>query len=184
MSYKTILIIGLFFCLASCSTTQKKVEGAIAGKAETKKDIYTTIQRIAEALPLTPQEAADFFSSLDSVKLKTFRNVQSQQFQYGTYTVFYEQPAKGKKLKGVGIDLDTASHVNMKRLGEQLNAKWHSADLIEIKAGKIHYSTEYLDSTKRKKEIHITIGLSYQENEKQNEITFIGIDCAKEEAKD
>lgn len=179
MKLTNFLTFGLFLCLLSCSTTGKKAQETADKKASKKNDIYTCIHKIAEALPLTQQEASDFFANLDSVKLKKFRNAPNQQFQYKFYTVFYEQPGKGKLLRGVGIDLDTTSHVNMKHLGEQLNAKWHSADLIEIKAGKVHYSTEYVDSTKKKKQIHITIGLSDRESEKENEITFIGIDSEK-----
>src|SRR3569832_2121320 len=140
----------LFFVLVflSCSPTNRKTQAANDSKQESKGDVYTSIQKIAEALPMTEQEAIDFFNNLDSLKQKSFRNTQGQQFQYKAYTVFYAQPRKGKTLKGVGIDLDSTSHLLMDQLADRMNAKWHSADLIEVQAGKIHYTADYLDSKK------------------------------------
>jgi hypothetical protein len=162
-------------CFFSCSTTGKKTEqmDEVKGDSE-RRDIYQCIQQIAEALPMNAKESLDFFADLDSIKMKTPRSSQNQQFQYGTFTVFYVLPSKGG-LQSVGIDLDTSSHVNMERLGKQLGTKWHSADLIEVEAGKVHYSADYIDSKKVKKGIHITIGLSHQPNEKDNEVRFINI---------
>jgi hypothetical protein len=166
----------LVLCFFSCSTTEKKAEETANEKVDSlKHDVYQNIQRIAEALPMSTKESLDFFADLDSIKLKTPRSSQSQQFQYENYTVFYALPSKGI-LKSVGIDLDTSSHVNMEQLGKQLGIKWHSADLIEVEAGKVHYSTEYIDSKKVIKGIHITIGLSHQANERDNEVRFINID--------
>ena len=179
MKNTSILLFLSFFIFSTCSTTNKNAHETLDAKAEFKRDIYTNILNIAESLPLTSKEASDFFAALDSVKLKKFRNSQSQQFQYKTFTVFYEQPGKGKKLRGVGIDLDTTSHVNMEQLGKRLNSKWHSTNLVEVKAGKIHYTADYLDSKKMKKKIHVTIGLSNSKNSK-NEIAFIGIDMEQE----
>lgn len=176
-----LLIIGFL----SCSTADKKAEQADGVKVDTLKQrtIYENIQLIAEKLPMNRKDAIDFFDELDSIVIKTPRYGPSQQFQYKTFTVFYEQPVKGI-IKSVGIDLDTASHVNMALLGRQLGIKWHSADLIEVEAGKVHYSTDYYDSKKVKKAIHITIGLSYQPDEKDNEVTFINMEAVeKQESK-
>jgi hypothetical protein len=175
MRKNNFTLICLFLCFLSCSPSHDKAESIPEIKSETK-NIYSSIQQVADALPMTQEESFNFFSNLDSIKLKTFRNSQSQQFQYPEFTVFYELPRRGKQLNGVGIDLDTNSHVNMEELGKQLNATWHSAELIEVKEAKIHYTADYLDAKKQKKKIHITIGLSYHENEAENEITFIGID--------
>lgn len=174
---KTLFILMLFACcFFSCSTAEKNTEQTDELNANSlKPDIYQRIQQIAEALPMTAKESVDFFADLDSVQLKTPRSSPNQQFQYGTFTVFYAMPGTGK-LRSVGIDLDTASHVNMEQLGNQLGTKWHSADLIEVEAGKVHYSADYIDSKKVKKGIHITIGLSHQPNEKDNEVRFINID--------
>jgi hypothetical protein len=176
-----LLILGFL----SCSTADKKTKQMdvdMVSMDTLKHSVYRNIQLIAEALPMKTKDALDFFDDLDSIVVKTPRSGQSQQFQYKTFTVFYEQPAKGI-VKSVGIDLDTASHVNMEELGKQLGVKWHSADLIEVEAGKVHYSTDYMDSKKMKKGIHITIGLSHQPDEKNNEVTFINIatDERKEE---
>jgi hypothetical protein len=166
------LVIGFL----SCSTADKETEQPDAAKADAlKRNVYQNLQLIAETLPMPTKEAADFFDDLDSIVMKTTRYGQSQQFQYKTFTVFYEQPAKGI-VKSVGIDLDTTSHVNMGQLGKQLGTKWHSADLIEVEAGKVHYSADYIDAKNVKKQIHITIGLSHQPNEKDNEVTFINIE--------
>jgi hypothetical protein len=172
------LIIGFL----SCSTADKKAEQANDVKVDTlkRRTIYENIQLIAEALPMNRKNAIDFFDELDSIVIKTPRYGPSQQFQYKTFTVFYEQPAKGI-IKSVGIDLDTASHVSMAQLGKQLGIKWHSADLIEVEAGKVHYSTDYFDSKKIKKVIHITIGLSYQPDEKDNEVTFINMNAEEKQ---
>jgi hypothetical protein len=167
-----LLVIGFL----SCSTADKKTEQTDEVKTDTlRHDIYKNIQLIAEALPMKTKEASDFFDDLDSIVAKTPRYSQSQQFQYKTFTIFYELPAKGI-VKNIGIDLDTASHVNMKQLEKQLGTKWHSADLIEVEAGKVHYSADYIDAKKVKKQIHITIGLSHQPNEQNNEVTFMNIE--------
>jgi hypothetical protein len=175
---KSLCFLMLFaLCFFSCSTTEKKIGQADEVKADSlRHDIYQCIQQIAEALPMNAKESLDFFDDLDSIKMKTPRSSQNQQFQYGTFTVFYVLPSKGG-LQSVGIDLDTSSHVNMEQLGQQLETKWHSADLIEVEAGKVHYSADYIDSKKVKKEIHITIGLSHQPKEKDNEVRFINIDA-------
>jgi hypothetical protein len=171
----------LIIAFLSCSTADKRTEHVNAFNIDTLKQrtIYENIQLIAEKLPMNRKDAIDFFDELDSIMIKTPRYGPSQQFQYKTFTVFYEQPVKGI-IRGVGIDLDTSSHVNMALLGKQLGIKWHSADLIEVEAGKVHYSTDYYDSKKVKKAIHITIGLSYQPDEKDNEVTFINIEALEE----
>ena len=157
----------------SCSTADKKTEQLDAAKTgRLKRTVYENIQLIAEILPLTTKEAADFFEDLDSIVMKTPHDGQSQQFRYKTFTVLYEQPAKGA-VKSLSIELDTTSNVNMEQLGKQLGIKWHSADLIEVEAGKVHYAADYIDSKSVKKQIHITIGLSYQPTERNNDVTFI-----------
>jgi hypothetical protein len=164
----------------SCSPN-KKTQEVLETKAG-KKDVYNSIEKIAEALPMTQREAHEFFSNLDSIQGKSFRKSQGQLFQYSAYTVFYAQPVKGRTLKGVGIDLDSTSSINMEQLGKQLEAKWHSADLIEVKAGKIHYSADYTDSKKVRKKIRITISMAKNNDETENKISFIGIDMEPETA--
>jgi hypothetical protein len=174
------LVVGFL----SCSTADKKTQQMDEVKTNTlKHDIYKNIQLIAEALPLKTKDASDFFDDLDSIVAKTPRFSQSQQFQYKTFTIFYELPAKGI-VKNIGIDLDTSSHVNMEQLEKQLGTKWHSADLIEVEAGKVHYSADYIDSKKIKKKIHITIGLSHQPKEQNNEVTFMNIETDENENPD
>ncbi len=176
MKQLLFFLCSLLLFSSSCSTADKKAEQPEAEKTDTlKPTTYQLIQKIAEALPMTAKESLDFFADLDSVKMKTTRSAQNQQFQYKTFTVFYVMPAKGL-LESVSIDLDTTSHVNMEQLGKELSAKWHSADLIEVEAGKVHYSTDYIDSKRMIKAIHITIGLSHQK-ENTNEITFMNIDA-------
>lgn len=164
--------------LLSCSPN-KKTQETLETKSG-KKDMYISIHRIAEVLPLTSQEAADFFTNLDSLHSHSFRNIQSQQFQYKAYTVFYEQPGKNKKLRGVGIDLDSTSHLSMEQLSKQLDAKWHIVDLIEVKAKRMHYTADYTDSKRNRKKIHITVRMASPENQGQNDVTFIGIDMEPE----
>lgn len=168
--------ISLLF-LFSCSPN-KKTQEALETKSG-KKDTYISIHRIAEALPLTSQEANDFFTNLDSIHSRSFRHVQSQQFQYKTYTVFYEQPGK-KKLRGVGIDLDSTSHVTMEQLSQQLGAKWHIPDLIDVKTRRMHYTADFTDSKRNRKKIHITVKMASPDAPGQNDITFIGIDMEPE----
>lgn len=164
-----------FYLFLSCSPN-KKTQDVVESKSA-KKSIYTSIHRIAEELPFTQQEASDFFSNLDSLHSRSFRNAQGQQFQYRNYTIFYAQPTRGKKLRGVGIDLDSSSCISREQLGQQLNARWHSANLIEVKAGRVHYTADYVDSKKLRKVIHITTKIASPEDES---ITFIGIDMEPE----
>jgi hypothetical protein len=180
-----IVFLCLVICVFSACSTLDKNEGQVNDeRADTlKHDIYSTIQLIAEALPMKTKQAIDFFDDLDSIVTKTPRYGQSQQFQYKNFTVFYEQPAKGI-VKSVGIDLDSTSHINMEQLGKQLGTKWHSADLIEVEAGKVHYSADYVDSKKMKKQIHITIGLSHQVNKRDNEVTFINMETEENKNSD
>ena len=65
----------------------------------------------------------------------------------------------------------------MHELEEKLNIVWHSVDLIDIKGGKMYYSTEYVDSKNIKKYIYVATGLSYLPHEKKNHVTFIKINC-------
>lgn len=147
----TILFLSLLiFAFFACSPS-KKTEQTDEAKADPlKHNIYWTIQQIAEAIPFKRKEAIDFFDELDSIVAKTPRYGSSQQFQYKHFTVFYEQPAKGI-VRSVGIDLDTTSHVSMEQLGKQLGTKWHSPDLIEVEAGKVHYSADFYRFQKSKK---------------------------------
>ena len=168
LTVSVLLLTGL-----SCSVLDKKSEHVDASVFVGKNRIYSNVQKIAEAFPLTQEEALNFFNDLDSLQSKKFRNSIAQQFQYTGYTVFYAQPGHSKKVvKGIGIDIDTTVHVNMQQLGKQLGITWHSTDLIDIKAGKMHYSTIYTDMQKEKKVIHITLNL--QRNNR--EVSFISID--------
>ncbi len=172
----------IVFFLVSCS--QGKKTQAESRNEVLKNDVYSNIQKIAEALPMDYKKAHDFFSGLDSTKNKSFRRNNSQQFQYNHFTVFYEQAWNRKVLAGVGIDLDTTSHVDMNRLAEQLNSKWHSVNLVEIKKGRTHYTADYVDSKNRKKKIRITLGILNQSPKKDSEVTFIAIDLETEKKKD
>lgn len=177
---KNAVLTTSFFLLTSlsCSVLDKKTEHVADSAFAEKNRIYRSVQKIAEAFPLTQEDALHFFNDLDSIQSKKFRSSTSQQFQYNGYTVFYAQPGHSKKIiKGVGIDIDSTSHVSMEQLAEQLGITWHNTDLIEIKAGKMHYSSIYTDTQKQKKEIHVTLNLS----EKNKEVTFISIDKLEDE---
>lgn len=176
---KNTLLPASFFLLIglSCSVLDKKQERTDNSALAEKNRIYRSVHRIAEAFPLSQEEALSFFNELDSIHSKKFRNSQGQLFQYDGYTVFYAQPGRSKKVKGVGIDIDSTTHVSMEQLADQLGITWHNTDLIEIKAGRMHYSSIYTDAQKEKKEIHITLNLS--ENNKK--VTFISIDKLEDE---
>jgi hypothetical protein len=169
----------LFVLLSlSCSVLDKKAEHVDEAVLAEKNRVYHSVHKIAEAFPFTQEEALTFFNELDSLQSKKFRNSHSQQFQYDGYTVFYAQPGHSKKVKGLGIDIDSTTHVSMEQLGAQLGITWHNTDLIDVKAGKIHYRSIYTDAQKDKKEIHITLNLSAKTNK---EVTFISIDKVEEE---
>ncbi|HET6226385.1 MAG TPA: hypothetical protein VFF27_08910 [Bacteroidia bacterium] len=177
---KNTLLLGSFFLFIhiSCTVLDKKAEHVDEATLAEKNRVYRNVHKIAEAFPFTQEEAFTFFNELDSLHSKKFRNNSSQQFQYDGYTVFYAQPGHSKKVKGLGIDIDSTAHVSMEQLGAQLGITWHSTDLIEIKAGKIHYRSIYTDAQKEKKEIHITLNLSADSSK---EVTFISIDRVEEE---
>lgn len=174
------ILLSIPLAILFCCSPNKKTQETVDSKQGKKEDIYSSIHKIAEELPLTSQQAADFFINLDSVQSRSFRSAQSQQFQYKAYTVFYAQPTRGKKLRGVGIDLDSTSQLNMDQLAKQLNTRWHSASLIEVKAGRIHYSTEYIDNKKFRKKINITVEMKGRGAEEKNSISFISIDMEPE----
>lgn len=173
---KNTVITASFFLLAgfSCTVLDKKAEQREDDSAYTQKNrVYKSVQKIAEAFPLTQDQAFSFFTDLDSLQSKKFRNSPGQQFKYEGYTVFYAHPGSSKKMiKGVGIDVDSTSHIKMEQLAQQLGITWHNMDLIDMKAGQIHYSSVYTDAKKEKKEIHVTLNLS----EKNKEVSFISID--------
>lgn len=178
MMKNTLLSVSFFLLInLSCSVLDKKSERVDDSALVEKNRIYRSVHRIAEAFPLSQEEALQFFNDLDSIHSKKFRNSHAQQFQYDGYTVFYAQPGRSRKVKGVGIDIDSTTHVNMQQLADQLGITWHNTDLIEIKAGRMHYSSIYTDAQKEKKEIHITLNLS----KNNKEVSFISIDKLEDE---
>src|SRR3954469_18557712 len=113
----TLLLISFYLltCL-SCSVLDKKPDHVDTSALAEKNRIYRSVHRIAEAFPLTQEEALNFFNDLDSIQSKKFKNNSSQQFQYNGYTVFYAQPGHSKRVKGLGIDIDSTTNVNMEQL--------------------------------------------------------------------
>lgn len=177
---KNTVLTASFFLLAgfSCTVLDKKAERVDDSAFAEKNRIYRNVHKIAEAFPLTQEEAFTFFNDLDSLQSKKFRNSPGQQFKYNGYTVFYAHPGSSKRIiKGVGIDVDSTSHISMEQLAQQLGITWHNMDLIDMKAGQMHYSSIYTDEQKDKKEIHITLKLS----ENNKEVSFISIDKVEEE---
>lgn len=177
---KNTVLTASFFLLAgfSCTVLDKKAERVDDSAFNEKNRVYRNVHKIAEAFPLTQEEAFSFFNELDSLQSKKFRNSQGQQFKYEGYTVFYAHPGSSKRIiKGVGIDVDSTSHMNMEQLAQQMGITWHNMDLIDMKAGQMHYSSIYTDAKKEKKEIHITLNLS----ENSKEVSFISIDKVEDE---
>ena len=177
---KNTLLTASFFLLAgfSCTVLDKKTERVDDSVFAEKNRVYRSVHKIAEAFPLNQEDAFNFFNDLDSLQSKKFRNSPGQQFKYEGYTVFYAHPGSSKKMiRGVGIDVDSTSHMSMEQLAKQLGITWHNMDLIDMKAGQMHYSSIYTDAQKEKKEIHITLNLS----ENNKEVSFISIDKLEDE---